>query len=99
MSAIVIDLQEGFDGEKVILQMDDAEVFKSIDVRTRYQIGLADTVTLDLPPGPHVLMIALPERSLSATAEFDSGKAGFIGISRLENRLEISVSPEPFRYA
>ena len=99
MSAVVIDLQDGFDGETVILQVDGNEVFRDTDVRTRYQIGLAHTVNLDLAPGPHLLSVALPNRALTATAEFDPGQTGNIGISRLDNRLDINLSDQPFLYA
>ena len=96
---VVIDLQDGFDGETVILQVDGNEVFQGTDVRTRYQIGLAHTVNLELTPGPHRLSVALPNRNLTATAEFDPQESGFIGISRLNNRLEIKLSGQQFLYA
>lgn len=99
MASIVIDLQDGFDGELVTLSVDEAEVFKGTDVRTRYQIGLAHRVELDLAPGPHVLRVALPARNLTATADIDPAQDGHVGISRLEGRLEIRSSSEPFRYA
>jgi len=79
--------------------IDGNEVFQGTDVRTRYQIGLAHTVNLELTPGPHRLSVALPNRNLTATAEFDPQESGFIGISRLNNRLEIKLSGQQFLYA
>jgi hypothetical protein len=51
MPLLHVDLQEGFGGEPVRVSVNGRELFNKDSVKTRTQIGLADSFELTLPPG------------------------------------------------
>jgi hypothetical protein len=51
MPLLHVDLQEGFGGEPVLITVNGRELFRKDGVRTRTQIGLADSVEETLPAG------------------------------------------------
>jgi hypothetical protein len=51
MPLLHVDLQEGFGGEPILITVNGRELFRKASVRTRTQIGLADSFELTLPAG------------------------------------------------
>ena len=52
MPLLRVDLQEGFGGEPVLITVNGREQFRKDGVRTRTQIGRADSLEVTLPAGP-----------------------------------------------
>jgi hypothetical protein len=57
MPLLRVDLQEGFGGEPVLITVNGREHFRKDGVRTRTQIGRADSFELTLPTGPTTIEI------------------------------------------
>jgi hypothetical protein len=53
MSELTIALEEGFQGQHVVVVVDGDVVLDEPDVRTRLQIGLARSIPVRLPEGDH----------------------------------------------
>lgn len=98
MISLAIDLQEGFDGTLVAVSLDGREVFRKEEVRTRYQVGLADRFELDVAPGDHRLRVSLPGRDLEAEVTFDAGETPYLGVSVERRAILIRPAAEPYRY-
>ncbi len=98
MATLVIDLQEGFDGDVVVIMVDGREVFRKAGVRTRYQIGLAESVRPEVTAGRHRVAVELPDRGLSGEVELDAAATPHLAVSAQGDRLVLTLAAEPFRY-
>lgn len=95
-----IALEEGFDGEDIVIRVDGEQVFHGEDVRTRYQIGLAAMVDVTVDDGPAEVEIDLPGRGSTRTLTVDVNGELWVGLSLQDgDRLEERISSETFRYA
>jgi hypothetical protein len=99
MSAITLDLQDGFFEDLVVITAEGRELARVEGVSTRFQIGLARSLRLDVPSHPTELLIAVPTKDASVTVTVDPRAASHVGVSRsTEGELEVKVAPEPFGY-
>ena len=99
MPLLHIALQEGFNGDDVVLEVGGREVFRQSGVKTRTQIGLAASHELQVPNGATEVRISLPKRSLNATVSVDVTEDIYLGFSvSPEGKLQHVVSKEPFGY-
>jgi hypothetical protein len=85
MSSLRIDLQAGFQGEPVAVSVDGREVFRKDDVRTDYSVGLADTLTVDVPGAEARVEVALERRGVRGAFQVAAGEGTHVGVN---------VSPE-----
>ena len=98
MPLLHVDLQEGFLGEPVVATVNGRELFRKDGVRTRTQIGLADSFEIkELPPGPTEIALtargATEEISVSLSADL------YIGVSLTpEGRIVHKQSAHAFGY-
>jgi hypothetical protein len=103
MSTLHVALQEGFQGDTVIVRLGGAEVYRRAGVKTRMQIGLADSFELDAPPpGPAELQVEVPSRNTTATVPLEVPDSGelYVGVSVApDGRIDCRSGEEPFRYA
>lgn len=78
---LTIALEEGFEGQHVVVAVDGEVVLDDPEVRTRRQIGLARSVPVPLPEGDHVIGVRVDgvER-LSVRVE--AGAVRWVAISR-----------------
>jgi hypothetical protein len=99
MALIHIDLQEGFEGDTVLIRVNGEEVFRRPVVKTRLQIGLADSIQLELPAGLVNIEVALPLRKLSESKALQVSAAVYLGVSvTREGKISYRISKEPFGY-
>jgi hypothetical protein len=97
MPQIHIALQDGFGGNAVTITVDGREVYRKDQVRTRTQIGLADSAQVAHDPGPARFEIRIDKKS----AAFTETVAGdlHIGISLSpDGAITHRASAEAFRY-
>jgi hypothetical protein len=98
MRSLRVDLQAGFDGDRVSLSIDGREVYARDDVRTDYSIGLADTVEAAVPGGEVRITLELPDRGLRESLVLpDPGSS--VGFSiEPDGRITHRISPDTPRY-
>ncbi|RMD91165.1 MAG: hypothetical protein D6807_00275 [Alphaproteobacteria bacterium] len=100
MPRLRVDLQDGFDGEAVRVELDGTSVFRRENVRTRYQVGLADVIERAVSEGRHVLAIRLPRHNAAWQETIDVKGETHVGVSlSASGTLEVTVEDRPFRYA
>lgn len=91
--------QDGFDDDRVILSVGGRPVFEQPHLKTRTQIGLAATHETEIPLGPVVVDLSLPERHLSTTVPLDVTHDTYLGFSVTPSgQIEHIVAHEPFGY-
>jgi hypothetical protein len=79
MPLLHVDLQEGFLGEPVVAAVNGRELFRKDGVRTRTQIGLADSFEIVLPHGP--IEIALTARGTTHPISASLSSDLYVGVS------------------
>lgn len=96
---IHVALQDGFIDDHVVVRLDGDEVFASESVNTRFQIGLADELELEVAGEASQLEFAMPDRGIVEAVRLGAGKECWVGASLIDDGLEVVVSDRPFRYA
>lgn len=100
MVELHIALEEGFEGDAVVVQVDGRQVLRDADVRTRHQIGLATTVDVTADADSTDVTLSLVDRDLSRTVSIDTRRDVWCGWSVThDGRIEHRVSGAPLRYA
>lgn len=98
MAQLHIALQEGFDSEAVVIRVNDKEVFNKQDVRTRLQIGLADSFEVEVERGPATVEILLPRKNLTKTIQINIPEEPYLGVSLVAGEITHRASATPFGY-
>jgi len=95
-----VALQEGFNGERVTAAINGREFFSRTGVKTRMQIGLADSFELDQPPGRATLAVSIPERGATRSLELQLDQAPlYVAVSLdTSGQIQMRTSREPFGY-
>lgn len=97
MPKLHIALQEGFAGEPVTISVDGREVYRKDQVRTRTQIGLADSVETTHDAGPATIEV----KAKTAAETIKTAIAGdlYLAISLTpDGHIVHRTSAQPFRY-
>jgi hypothetical protein len=68
---INVALQDGFDGDTVLIRVDGAEAYRGEQVTTRTQISHAADMQLDVPDNPFTLEVDVPTRGVHETFQLD----------------------------
>jgi hypothetical protein len=100
MPTLHIDFQEGFLDDTVVVRVNDEEYHKP-HVRTRLQIGYADSLEVDVRESIVDIEVVLPSRGLSKSIPivFDKADTVYLGLSvTAEGEISERVSHEPFGY-
>lgn len=98
MPLFVIDLQEGFSGENISVNIDGHDVFKGQNIATRNQIGLAKQIKKEIQSGNHTVRINLEDRGIDESFSIDSSATPFLGISVLNNEIVFTPEATAFGY-
>jgi hypothetical protein len=75
-----IDLQDGFAGDRVIMRIDGAVVYDRAGIKTRMQVGLADSAEVEAGPAAE-LRVELPEKGIDGSTTVNAEKTPNIGVS------------------
>lgn len=93
-----VAFQEGFAGQSVALRVDGAEAYRKAGVTTRVQIGLADTVEVDVEPGTVQLEVSVGDRPTAAHAVTVNGPT-YVAVSLDDaGKPTFQTSKQPFGY-
>ena len=68
---IHLALQDGFEGDEIVLRVDGSEAYRGEDVTTRTQISHAADMQLEVPDRPFTLEVDVPTRGLRETFDID----------------------------
>jgi len=98
MASLHIALEEGFEGDVVVVRVNGSEVYDNQDVKTRLQIGLADSFDTSVGRGKAQIEIAVPTRKLTEKVSVDVDDRIFLGASLQGDSIRCRVSKEPFGY-
>lgn len=98
MASLVIDLQDGFSDDTVVVQVDGQEKYDKQGVNTDYALGLADSVEIQVPEGSVNVQITVPSRQLSGTIVLEVSTTVYLGVCILDDRIDYRISDEMFQY-
>ena len=99
MVLLHIALKDGFVNDEVVIEVNDKEVFHQTKVKTKFQIGLATSWETNLEKGLINIEVKLPLKNLSQAITLELNNPTYLGVSITpEDKLDIQVSAEPFRY-
>ena len=98
MALLHIALQEGFEDETVVIRVAGKDAFRKDNVRTKLQIGLADSFDTNVEEGPVSIEIEVPSKGLSRSIELQVPNTVYLGVSIIAGKIEYKISHEPFGY-
>jgi hypothetical protein len=96
--SLVIELQDGFSSDAVVIRVDDLEVFCKQEVTTDYSLGRADSVETPVPVGSVTVEVTLPERRLTGSIVLEVSATLYLGVSIGDDGIDFSPSDEMFLY-
>jgi hypothetical protein len=94
---LVIDLQEGFEGDPVVVSVGGNEVAFD-DLVTNEMTGFAGTVEFPVEPGPVVLRIDIGDGRLAVEREIEVEGDTFVGVNVEGGTPTLFFSEDPFGY-
>jgi hypothetical protein len=98
MSTLVIDLQDGFSADTVIIHVNGNEIYHKQNVKTDLRISRADSTQTQVPAGSVSIDINVPTKRLSKAVTFQVATTLYVGISIRGDTLEVRSSDKPFLY-
>lgn len=98
MAQLHVALQEGFEGETVVIRVAGKEVFRKDSVTTKLQIGFAESFEMNVEEGPVNLEIALPSKALSKAIDLQVTNTIYVGVSVIAGQVEYRISQDQFGY-
>lgn len=98
MALVVIDLQEGFSDDTVVIQVNGREAFHKLNVETDYAIGRADSVAIQVPEGPVRIEVRVPSKGLSDSQVLEAAEKVYVGVSIVQGKINFRLSHEEFLY-
>ena len=93
-----VDLQDGFDGDEVVVTVDGRVGFHDQQVSTLTVIGRAAAFTVDTSSTTAAVDVELPGRQLRDSFQVDVTTTPHLGVSVIGGQLTHRVSSEAFGY-
>jgi hypothetical protein len=90
---INVALEDGFDGDEVVIRVDGTEAFRAQGVTTRTQISHAGDTQLDVPDRPFTLEVEVPTQEVGATLQIDPHAQPNVALSVMDGRV-VAAYPE-----
>ncbi len=98
MISLLIDLQDGFSDDIVVIKVDNQEIFNKKGVNTDYTLGRADSVETKVCKGSVDFTVTVPSKSLSDTVVLEVAAKVYLGVSIIDDRIVFRISDEFFTY-
>ena len=95
---INVALQDGFEGDDVLIRVDGDEAYRGDDLTTRTQISHAADTQLEVPDGPITLDVEVPTRGVRETFQLDPRSQPNVAISLRDGQL-VAAYPERLGFA
>lgn len=87
MQTLHLVLEDGFEGDTVVIRADGRELFREDDVTTRTQISHAGDAQVEVPEGLVTLEVEVPTQGVSDRVEVDAAATPVVGLSLREGRI------------
>jgi hypothetical protein len=102
-TTLVINLQEGFTDDMVVLRVNNKEVFRQEHITSNILIGLATVFTMQATSGEVHVDVIIPSKDLVDNYKFIIESKAYLGISIIEpkssnRKIKFYLSREPFFY-
>jgi hypothetical protein len=98
MATLVIDLQDGFFADTVIISVNGEEIYHQQGVHTNLAISRADSTQIQVPAGSANIDISVPSKHLSGVVTLQVTTTLYVGISIVDGTLEVRSSDQQFFY-
>lgn len=99
MQTLHIELQEGFQDDRVVARLNGVEVLSLDHVTTRMQTGFAAAGSIEAADGKAVLEVSLPASGQRASTEINLKQAVWAGVTLGPDKaIQFRISHEPFGY-
>ena len=98
MGMLKVALEEGFEGDAVVVEVNGRPVYDSGGVSTRMQIGLADSFEVPVEEDQAVLEVSVPSQGVTGRFEAPVADRMHVGVSLQDGELVFRSSKEPFGY-
>jgi hypothetical protein len=95
MPKLTLDLQDGFNGDDVIVRVNGEEVQRRSGVRTKRTLGLAQTLDLTVPEGPLTVEVDVPTQGVRGSTVVQHPQ---LGASVVGNVVQFIQSDKEFGY-
>lgn len=93
-----IDLQDGFAGDELELRVAAQAPLRIANLTTDRMLGLARSLTVEVPAGSMPLVCTLPRRGLRTEARIDAARTPYVALRVEEGALRLYTSAEAFGY-
>lgn len=93
-----LDLQDGFEGDLVIVKVNGSEVLRNENVNTSLTLGYAYSFEMDIPEGKINIEVSLPQKNISGKISIEISGPVFMGISVQDDRISFIRSKSMFTY-
>jgi hypothetical protein len=98
MPKLRIDLQDGFQDDDVVVKVDGEERLRQTGVTTKKVLGLAGSVTVDVPEGQRSIELSVPGRGVTKQIDVDTQKTTHVGLSLAGQEVTVLARDKPFGY-
>ena len=98
MFTLRIALEEGFEGEAVVVDVNGSTVLERDDVRTRMQVGFAERLEVPVEEGDAVVEVRLPQRRAAGRLTCHVADRLHVGVSLRRGEVVFRTSEQPFGY-
>ena len=98
MALLHIALHEGFNDDTVMILVNSKEVFNKPNVKTKLQIGYADSIEVNIQEVSVNVKVILPLRNLSESIDLQVSTSVYLGVSASPGRINYRISHNPFGY-
>ena len=95
---ISVALQDGFDGDTVVIRVEGVDAYHGEHVTTRTQISHAADMQLEVPDGPFTMDVDVPTRGVHGNFSLDPDAHPNVALSLLDGRL-VAAYPERLGFA
>jgi hypothetical protein len=98
MAILNVALEEGFEDDTVVVEVNGRQVFEGDAVTTRMQIGLAKSFEVPVQGQEAVVEVRVPSRRVSGRLERPVADRLYVGVSLQDDKIVFRTSEEPFGY-
>lgn len=98
MARLGIHLQDGFNGDVIVVKVNGEERLYREGVRTKRVLGLAEHVELDVEDGPLSVEVSVPNRGLEKCVELEASGEAHVGVSLSGDEIRVISRKTRFGY-
>lgn len=98
MVKFILAFENGFIKDKVIVKINNEQVYQNDNLSSDLRIGISDVIEFDYPQGLLVIDISLPNKEISENISLELVQFTSLKISLVNSKLNHTISSKPLRY-